>query len=192
MTLTLNNITKRFDDKTIFQDFSFTVDEGKIMAVVGESGVGKTTLLRILAGLDRDFLGKITPKNYKTSVAFQEARLYPGATVMENLLTVTDFKSAESLLLEMGIEKEEFNLYPHELSGGMARRVSLARALLYKADIYLIDEPFSGLDGENTANVSNILCKYLKGKTSVVVTHNAEFAENNADIILNLNNTIKR
>ncbi len=176
MELRLENITKSFGDKTVLKGFSHVFKDGSITALCGESGCGKTTLLRLIAGLDKYFEGKISPEKYSVSVAFQEHRLYPGATVLENVKVASDSPLTAELLLELGIGKESFDALPSELSGGMARRVSLARALLKDADVYLIDEPFAGLDEDNAQNTARILERYLKGKTAVVVTHNKELA----------------
>ena len=186
MKISLNNITKDFGANRILDNFSCTFGHGQTTVIMGKSGIGKTTLLRIAAGLDKDYSGEITPKKYTVSVVFQEPRLFPGATVLENLLAVADKKRSVELLDKMGISKDAFSLFPDEISGGMARRVSLARGLLFDADVYLIDEPFFGLDKENAENIADIIKSYMQNKTCVIVTHNRDFAEMLADNIINL------
>lgn len=181
MNISLKNISKSFDDKVVLDNFSLELEDGKITVIMGESGIGKTTLLRILAGLDRKFTGEITPSEFKVSVAFQESLLFPGATVIENLTFIADREKSEKILLDMGIEKEEFELFPHEISGGMARRVSVARALLFNADLYLLDEPFSGLDEENENKLLEVISSYLNGKTVLIITHNVSIMKKLAD-----------
>lgn len=186
MKISLINITKSFEEKKVFDSFSCDFEDNGITVIKGESGVGKTTLLRITAGLDKDFTGRITPEKYSVSFAFQEPRLFPGAAVLENLTAVSEKDRALLLLEKIGIGKESLFLYPDELSGGMAKRVSVARALLFDADVYLLDEPFSGLDEENICNTAKAIREYVSGKTCVVVTHNSAAAEILSGNIINL------
>lgn len=134
------NVVKRFGDKTVYNGFSARF-EG-ICAVLGRSGSGKTTLLNIAAGLT-DFEGRAETSG-KISYIFQQPRLLNNLTVLENLLFVgVDKQEAEEMLKEVDVDK---NLYPKQLSGGMADRVSLARAFAFGGGALLMDEPFRGLD----------------------------------------------
>lgn len=184
MDIRLENIVKKYGNKTVLDGFSHTFKDGRITAVCGESGCGKTTLIRIIAGLDEGFTGTVSPTEFTVSVAFQEHRLFPGATVSQNVELADDSGSGLELLLLLGIGEESFSTLPHQLSGGMARRVSLARAIVKSADVYLFDEPFSGLDDENAENTAAVLKKYCEGKTCIVVTHNRQLAERFADDFL--------
>ncbi len=186
MNLLLKNIVKKFGDKTVIDNFSHLFPHNTTTAIFGESGCGKTTLLRIISRLERDHEGVIDPIDYTVSVAFQEHRLFPGATVLENVRVAGDVNKGTELLIALGIDSTAFNKYPSELSGGMARRVSLARAILKNADVYLFDEPFSGLDPENAENTAKIIKEYCANKTCIVVTHNKELAEIFADEFLYL------
>ena len=177
MKIQIDNLSKAFGEKVIFNGFSHVFEDSTITAIYGESGCGKTTLLRIISGLDRDCNGSISPEKFTVSFAFQEPRLYPGATVQENLSPFDKSCRAEELLSRLGIGRESFDALPDELSGGMARRVSLARAILKEADVYLFDEPFAGLDAENAENTARVIREYCDGKTCIVVTHNKELAK---------------
>ena len=137
------------------------------------SGWGKTTLLRIASGLDRDFEGEVE-KGGRNVVLFQEDRLVEGISALSNLLALG--KGKEECLASLsilGLEGQERKKVS-ELSGGMKRRVAIARVLLMDGDRFFLDEPFTGLDGETKEAVASVLKKKLKGKTVVVVSHSEE------------------
>lgn len=164
---------KHFGDKVIFKDFSLSLEDGTTAVVMGESGRGKTTLMRIIAELDKDYDGFVE-KEGKVALLFQEDRLVENISVLSNLLLVTDDRERALLLLKkMGLENEEKSNIS-SLSGGMRRRVSIARLLLLDFDTYIFDEPFSSLDEETKKRVSKIIREETKGKTIIVVTHNKE------------------
>lgn len=185
----LRNITKKYGDKVIFENFDLNVEESKILAIMGKSGRGKTTLLNIIAGLDKDFSGEVVGDE-RCAYIFQEPRLLKGATVLQNVLIGKDFKDKESAIellnsLELG---EYVNSYPSRLSGGMQQRVSMARAFLSGRKIILMDEPFKGLDDELKKKLY-VLFKQLWEKdkpTVILVTHDKEEAELLADEILTI------
>ena len=154
---------------------------------MGESGCGKTTLLRIISGLDTDFLGEIIKKSDFISCVFQEPRLFNSLTVKQNLEIVDKASSLtyEELLelVELGVEE---NSYPESLSGGMKMRLSLARALCYNGDIFLMDEPFSALDEAMKDRLLPKVFELLKGKTVIIISHDFEEAQKYADNIITL------
>lgn len=180
----LENITKSFNGKEIISDFTRDIPDGKITYIMGASGIGKTTLLRIIAGLDTDFSGNIE-KSGKIAYVFQEPRLFPALTVKENVEIVggtNDSKDILSMLELDGCEK----MMPNELSGGMKMRLSIARALYSDADIYLMDEPFSALDDETKNRIVPKIFAFLKGKTVIIVSHSLDEAASYADNTINL------
>lgn len=172
----LKNISFSYGQNNIFTDFSLTVKNGERICITGNSGLGKTTLLRLIMGLENPNVGTVDTENAKISAVFQEDRLLPFKTVAENLLLFADYEKVKEGLSMLGISETE-KLYPSELSGGMARRVSIARALARKADIYILDEPFSGLDTLNKQKAADFINFKTKGKILVAVSHSSEDAE---------------
>ena len=164
------NISVRFGKNTVIDRLSFAFDAGKVTAILGDSGVGKTTLLNVAAGLQKVSEGKITHDYKKLSYIFQEPRLLPWLTALENVSTVSNEKAAKEMLALMGLE-DALSKYPSELSGGMKQRVSIARALAYDPDVILMDEPFASLDPERRSSVCDILFEKIKGRSAILVTH---------------------
>lgn len=203
--LELKNISKKFKDRQILSDFNLTVEENKILAIVGPSGGGKTTLLRMLAGLEKIDSGEIIyngeslpidelEKRKLLGFVFQDFQLFPHLTVLENLvlspiktmnMAKNDAeKKAIELLEKLGLEKQ-INNYPTSLSGGQKQRVALARAMMINPKIIGYDEPTSALDPELRLEVEKLILKNRElGITQIVVTHDLQFAENIADSIL--------
>ena len=182
MILSLKNITKSFGEKMVLSDFSYDFNDRDIYAIAGHSGVGKTTLLRIICGLDRKYSGEVCKKeDAKISVAFQEHRLFNNLTALQNLLeivydkpTESDASDAKEMLHLLGFTDEEMNLYPGELSGGMKQRISLARAFLRDCDILLLDEPTKELDAGLVKQVLDIISTLASDRLVIIVTHNMD------------------
>ena len=180
MALVIKNLKKNFGRKIIFHDFSYSFADRGIYALTGESGIGKTTLLRIIAGLDKDSSGEISGAE-NISVAFQEHRLFPTVNAIDNVVLAiserkneADVKRAFDMLKRLGFGDADMNLYPDELSGGMKQRVSLARAFLYDSKILLLDEPTKELDEENVSRVRAIIKELSKDRLVILVSHNNE------------------
>lgn len=150
--ITLHNITAGYPQKPVFENYSLTLPERGVVSIAGPSGTGKTTLLRLLCGLITPTAGTISGLNgLRISYVFQEDRLLPWRTTLENVMLVFGEETAENehvareWLKNMELE-DVINEYPAALSGGMLRRVALARAAAYRGDVLLLDEPFTGLD----------------------------------------------
>lgn len=173
----LRNVTKRYGAQTVYEDFSLSLEEGKITCLLGASGCGKTTLLNMLAGLT-PFEGEIVPAGLRCSYIFQQPRLVPNLTVGGNLrLVCKNEERIVGMLARVGLS-EKRNAYPAELSGGQAQRVSVARAFLHPAKLFLMDEPFSSLDTALKIRLIGLFCELWREQspTVVFVTHDAEEA----------------
>ncbi len=173
--ISFKNVTKKYGDKTVFLNFNLDINEHEITAVLGESGSGKTTLLNMIAGLT-DFYGEITGV-FNVSMVFQENRLVPHLTVEENILLVNENADVNNLLESVGL-KDAKNLYPKDLSAGMARRVAIVRAFSHPAPLLLMDEPLVNLDLSLKTSLFERI-KELKektGKTVIIVTHDVKEA----------------
>lgn len=190
--LEFSNVSFAYEKKEVLKDFSFRLADGEIVAVMGPSGNGKTTLLRLAAGLEKPNGGSISSNAQKISCVFQEPRLFPWLTVADNLCAVlekgadTDARISE-VLEAVGLSGAK-DLYPDELSGGMKSRVALARALLYGGDLYLLDEPFAALDEALRERLSALLREHIKknGASAILVTHQSTEAEAIADRVVSL------
>ncbi len=179
MSLVLSEIKKSFDKKIIFDDFSYKFNDTGLYAIVGDSGVGKTTLLRMIAGLDNRYKGEIEGGGFKNvSFAFQEYRLFPNLTALENIVFALSDKRNEQFVLKskqmlsfLGFSSDDMNLYPTELSGGMKQRVSLARAFLKDSKVVLLDEPTKELDDKLREKIYELISGESKSKLIIMVSH---------------------
>ena len=185
------NVSKKYGDNTVLKDLSLTLEKGSKTAIMGESGCGKTTLLRIAAGLTAPDGGSFTHDG-KIAVMFQEPRLLSWKNALDNVravLSLEQFPLADKYLSAVGLENDR-DKFPHELSGGMAQRVALARFFAFAeaigADLLLLDEPFSALDDDTAAKMLDLLKNFAKNKTVIMVTHDKSDAESLADNIINL------
>lgn len=180
----------------LFESFKLEIAAGSVVAVGGPSGIGKSTLLRILAGVDRDFDGYVdingTPAHLCPAPGFvtQDARLLPWLTVAGNLRAVAPSLSQpelDELLNRVGLAGAD-QLFPHQLSGGMQRRVAFARALAVSPSLLLLDEPFVSLDPSLSQQMVSLLQDVIRttGPTVVLVTHVIEDALRLADKVVML------
>lgn len=174
----VKGISKAFGGKTVLKDVSFTVKKGECVALTGESGAGKTTIMRILAGLEAADSGEVVfTENAKKTFVFQENRLLEGKSVLDNILTVAPDRERALYFLKRVRLDGEITKKASALSGGMKRRLAIARALAYGGDVYLLDEPLRELDGETLRAVAELIKEEIEGKTAVLITHD-EFSLN--------------
>jgi NitT/TauT family transport system ATP-binding protein len=189
--LKFEHVSFSYGGKKILSELSFSLARGEILAITAPSGVGKSTVLNLIAGLRKPDGGRIVCNAAKIAYVFQEPRLFEWLNVEENLRAVLP-KDADGALIERALATVELTdaarLYPSELSGGMKSRVSLARALVYGGDLLLLDEPFAALDEAQRTRLAARLredCK-SRGLTVVLVTHQSEDVQAMADRTLKL------
>lgn len=177
--LMIKEITKSYGKQKVLENISFNLNESERICIYGKSGIGKTTLLRIIAGLEKADSGKITFVG-KVSMVFQEDRLLENTDVYTNLYCVLgsrfDKAEVDMHLKEVGLEGAG-NKIVSELSGGMKRRVAIVRCMMKSSEIILLDEPFKGLDTILKDNIIRYVVKYLNGRAVIMVTHDISEAE---------------
>ena len=172
----LKHIDFSYGDKLVLKDFSLSLPQKGVVCLFGSSGLGKTTVLRLIAGLEKPKNGSLEGfENKRITFIFQEDRLHPWRTAKENVAlalgnTTEAKEKALAVLSSLGLENDA-DRYPDEMSGGMCRRVAAARALAPESDIILADEPFTGLDEENRRVLAAALREKAKNELVVVVTH---------------------
>jgi NitT/TauT family transport system ATP-binding protein len=196
----VEGLGKRYGDAPALEDINLDIGPGQFVSVVGPSGCGKTTLLRILAGLEPASEGSVTidgepiavaSRKKEIGIAFQRAALVPWRTALQNVeLTLeicrrTAVHAPASLLRDFGLG-DFLHHYPHQLSGGMQQRVSIAAAMVHRPRLLLLDEPFGGLDELSREVLWGWLAKLLAitRQTAVLVTHSVEEAVALSDRIL--------
>lgn len=200
----IENLNKSFDldnsdSLQVLNDISFSVKKGEFICIVGGSGCGKSTLLRTIAGLDLEHEGKLLVKEHEITgpsksrgLVFQEARLFPWMTVEQNVSFALDYGTKEEKqkkvkeILELVHLSDFANAYPKELSGGMAQRANIARALVDNPPVLLLDEPFGALDAFTKIQLQDELLsiKEKEETTMIMVTHDIEEAVYLADRVI--------
>ena len=172
MTIRVDHIAKYYNNQTVFTDLSMELPDHGIVGLSGPSGCGKTTFLHILAGLTAYDSGSITGiSEIRTGVVFQEDRLLPWLTAAENLNVIIKNQAITAKWLEEIQLSEQADYYPSEMSGGMKRRIALARALAFDCDLLLMDEPFQGLDDVLKNNMHKLVLREAQSKPVLLVSH---------------------
>lgn len=190
MKIAFQNVEMAYDGKTVFSNLTYTFCLTGITALMGESGCGKTTLLRLLCGLEVPKNGEIVGMPQKYTFMFQENRLLPWATVLENVAAVCNVPTAERWLAAVGLSQEA-NSLPSALSGGMQRRVALARALAHQSDVLLLDEPFKGLDVELRSKMIQLLQEQAQLRPILFVTHDPREVQECGAKVINFQQIIR-
>lgn len=207
--LELINVEKSYIvDRPVLKNINFTVEEGDIIAITGDNGAGKSSLLKIIAGLDSNHQGivKYRGKTYikpSTNIILLHQsyeQLFPWLTVEQNIIQLLKavkkmnydqiISITHSALKNVGIEKELYSRYPHQLSGGQKQRVALARALAFDADVLLMDEPFSAIDETSRSSFHELLKSlvYKTKKTILLVSHTTVEINTLTNKIIHLDN----
>ena len=172
----IRNLSVKLGGKNVFSDYSVSVPDEGIVLISGESGIGKTTLLRVLSGIIKPDEGTVSGLgDRRLSFVFQEPRLLDHLSALENVSLVSDPLTAKRLLTDLNMEGE-LSLKAGSLSGGQKQRVSLARAFAFSNDVVLLDEPFTGLDEQNKRRAAELI---RTARLAFVVSHD----ENDAQLL---------
>ncbi|MBD5403347.1 ATP-binding cassette domain-containing protein [bacterium] len=201
MSIEVRNLIKKFDDRTVINDISFKVDDGEVLAIVGFSGSGKSTVLKLICGLIPFDNGEVITSEGDIAMVFQYSALFDSLNVFDNIsfalrerkdlrkkYTEKDLKDIVSQKLQLvGLQGIE-NKFPSELSGGMQKRVSFARAIVTKPNTILYDEPTAGLDPMSSTLIEDYIVrlKHEINAASIVVTHQMSTITRTADRVIML------
>ncbi|MDD2652162.1 MAG: ATP-binding cassette domain-containing protein [Sulfurimonas sp.] len=180
--LEVAKLNHRFGFTEILKNINFTLQKGEVLSIVGPSGGGKTTLLHLCAGLLDVQEGSVTNTFSSSAFAFQEARLLPWKSVIDNIALALlakgekkseAIKKSQDIALRFGLEEDDFDKFPKDLSGGMKQRVSFARALVVKPALLFLDEPFSALDIGLKKELQSVLIEMISKKeiSILFITH---------------------
>ena len=176
MDSALKDVSKSYDGKQVLSNFSCTIPGGSVCAVMAPSGTGKTTLLRLILGLEQPDRGEVLGVPGEKGVLFQEDRLCPRLSVLKNIRMAVGKAGAEqakALLDFLGLA-DCADQSAGQLSGGQARRAALARALLASGQLLALDEPFTGLDDAARLRAAEAIRAYRRGRTLLLITHRQE------------------
>lgn len=174
MDIIIKDLCKKYESLTVLNNYNQVFKQGEITFLMGPSGVGKTTLIKILMGIESFDSGNIIGlKNKKISVVFQDDSLCENLSVLSNIKLVCENLSDAEIIKKLELLDLHDCCYKRirELSGGMKRRVSILRAILYGFDLLIMDEPFKGLDLETKNKVIDFISLNIKGKSAIIVTH---------------------
>ena len=178
MSIIITDLCKTFDDNEVLKNVNITLKDNSIYCLMGSSGIGKTTILRILMGLEHADSGSMSGIDIKSiSCMFQEDRLIPYLSAIDNVRIVLRGKNnrdeIRNNLLSI-LPDDSLDIPVSSLSGGMKRRVALARALSYPGKLIILDEPFTGLDKDTKLNVIDYILKMRNNRTLLIATHGTD------------------
>ena len=177
MSITLENVSRTFEGREVLKNVNLALPDKGAVCFFGPSGCGKTTLLRLLCGLDQPDAGRVViPKGTRFSCHFQEDRLLPWYTAAKNISLAAEHADVQSWLDKVLLH-DAGHLYPNELSGGMRRRASLARALAHESDVLVLDEPVRELDEATAERMLDLIRDSLGDRLLILVTHDRSQAE---------------
>ena len=207
----VRNLTKKFNEKIILKNINFDLYEGESLAIIGASGSGKSVLLKNIIGLLKPEIGSIKINNVETinlsrskrenlllelGITFQHGALFDSLTIWENVIfkiqrikkltKIDGQKYALDIIKNLGLGPDILNLYPSEISGGMQKRIAIARAISSNPSILLFDEPTSGLDPVTGSVIDELIVKSVKrlGASAITITHDMASVSRIADKVI--------
>lgn len=186
--LSIKNLTFGYSkQKLLYQDFNLTLKKGEIKSIVGESGIGKTTLFELILKNISPHKGVINVTS-KIAQVFQDpyTSFHPSYTILSQIKDVASLEQLDILVEKINLDKTILNTLPHQLSGGQLQRASILRALLMKPDLLLLDEPTSALDNVIQLEVMKIIVESLQDVAILIITHDEELALWCADEIVKI------
>lgn len=209
--LKIENLTKKFNERTIIDNLSFEVDDGEILTIVGPSGAGKTTLLRCISGLERVDRGQFYVDDVQfdpylekgqqstIGVVFQDYQLFPNLNVLDNVIlspqlalkmpVATAKNEALDRLKRLRLDGKE-QLYPYQLSGGQKQRVAIARAILSDPKLLILDDSLSAVDAKTERNIEQRIAQKRRNGTTIIAASRLSSVEHADQIIVVDNGTI--
>lgn len=172
--LEIKNLYKSYD-RPIISDFSLKVDAGETLIISGASGIGKTTLIKLIAGLEKADKGSISFSGH-LRIMFQENRLLPNINAIKNISAVlkkgeADIEEIKKQLKSVGLDEQDILKSASSLSGGQKRRVALIRAFMPKSDLIILDEPFTGLDDASKELAADFILKNKNQRSLIIISH---------------------
>lgn len=169
----LEKVSLSFDEKKVFDNFSYTFPDKGVVLITGASGCGKTSLAKIILGVIKADCGLVDVNDVKISAVFQEDRLVPSLTALQNVELVSNKTEALKRIEQVKLSDSK-SKFPQELSGGMKRRVAIARALSFCGDVLLLDEAFTGIEDSLAREIISDICEEYKEKLLIAITHRSE------------------
>jgi len=177
IVLKVDNISFGYDNNLLLTNFSLTLKRGELVAIVGKSGVGKSTLFELISNNIKPITGTIERKNIAWIFQDPYSSFHPSFTILNQILEVAKDRNYKQYLKELTLSEEIINSLPHELSGGQLQRCSILRALLMKPDLLLCDEPTSALDNIVQLDTMKLIVSLLDRMGILLITHDMDLAK---------------